>query len=84
MFDSSHTRRRLLYSASAFLIVWIPGSALLGFDYGRRLRFGGDDLQHAGPIVEGILNMAAVMLAPALFAALLVFAVHAWWTERKS
>ena len=84
MFDSPETRRRLLYSLSAFLIVWVPGSAMLGYDYGRRLRFGGDDLQHAGPIIDGMLNMGAMMIAPALFAALLVFAVHAWWTEANN
>lgn len=57
---------------------------MLGLDWGRRLRFGGDDPNHAAPIVEGILNMAAIMLAPAMLAALLVFAAHAWWTERHA
>jgi len=54
----------------------------LGVASGSRLRFGGDDPSHAGPIVEGLLNMGFFMGVPALFAALLVFVFHAWRTEK--
>ncbi len=84
MFESPIIRQRLRWSVLTFLAIWIPGTIALGWDYGSRLRFGGDDLNHAGPIVEGLLNMGFFMGAPALFAALLVFVVHAWRTEKSS
>ena len=83
MFDSAVLKRRMRWTILTFFLVWIPGTIWLGVDHGSRLRFGGDDLQHAGPIVEGLLNMGFFMGAPALFAALLVFVVHAWRTERS-
>ncbi len=82
MLESPLLRRRLKWSALAFFVIWLPGTIALGVDYGSRLRFGGDDPTHAGPIVEGLLNMGFFMGAPALLAALLVFAFHAWRTER--
>ena len=82
MFDSPVMRQRIRWSILTFVAIWIPGTVYLGVDHGSRLRFGGDDLAHAGPIFEGLINMGFFMGAPALFAALVVFVFHAWRTEK--
>jgi hypothetical protein len=71
------------YSGAAFFGVWIPSAIVLGVRWGRSLRFPGDNAQHTGPIVEGVMQFALVMLVPSLFVALAVFVVHAMLTERQ-
>ena len=82
MFDTPATRRRLWYSGSAFVAVWVPASIVLGVRWGRSLRFPGDHATHTGPVIEGVMQFALVMLVPALFVALTVFVAHAVATER--
>jgi hypothetical protein len=82
VFDTPATRRRLWYAGSAFFAVWVPTSIILGVRWGRSLRFPGDNATHTGPIIEGVMQFALVMLVPALFVALAVFVAHAVATER--
>ena len=83
MFDTPATRRRLWYSGTAFFVVWVPSSVVLGLRWGRSLRFPGDNASHTGPVIEGVMQFSLVMLVPALFVALAVFVAHAVVTERK-
>lgn len=83
MFDTPATRRRLWYSGTAFVVVWVPSSIVLGVRWGRSLRFPGDNATHTGPIIEGMIQFGLVMLVPALFVALAVFVAHAVVTERQ-
>lgn len=67
-----------------FFLTWIPLSVWRGLALGRSFRIGHQDAEHTGPLIDAIVQLAFVMLAPALFAALAVFVFWAWREERRS
>ena len=66
-----------------FLLVWLPASIWRGLTFGAAFAIGGDAHGGITPLVEGVIQMAAVLLVPALLAALLAFALWAWRMERR-
>lgn len=77
-------RRGAWIAGAVFLATWIPLTLWRGLAQGRALRIGAQGQGSVGPLVEGVIQLAMVMLAPALFAALLAFALWAWREERRS
>ena len=82
MSDPRRYRQRLIISAAAFFLTWIPSSLMLGLDWGRSLRLSGAEATGVGPLVEGVLNFAFLMAVPSLFVGLVAFVSHAALTER--
>ncbi len=78
------TRRHLRLSAAVFLLLWVPASLWRGLEIGRTFRIGGEGQRSFAPLVEGVIQMAFVMLAPALLVALLALALLNWRTERQA
>lgn len=76
-------RRCARLAGATFVLTWIPLSVWRGLRFGRTFRLGTDGAASVGPLVEGIIQVAAVMLAPAAFAALAVFVLCAWREERR-
>ena len=66
-----------------FLGTWIPLSVWRGIRLGRSFRIGTEGQAATGPLIDGIIQLAAVMLAPAAFAALIAFVLWAWREERR-
>lgn len=77
-------RRGARIAAAVFFLTGIPLSVWRGIEYGRRLQFGPEGRADWRPLGDGIINLAAVMLAPAAFAALIAFVLWAWREERRS
>ena len=77
-------RRGARIAGAVFVLTWVPFSLWRGVAFGRTFRIGRDSEQSWGPLVEGVIQIAAVMIAPALLAALAVFVVWAWREERRS
>ena len=71
-------------AALTFVFTWIPLSLWRGLAMGRSLRIGNDAQQASGPLIDGVIQIAMVMLAPALFAALFVFVLWSWREERNA
>jgi hypothetical protein len=71
-------------AALTFAFTWIPLSLWRGLAMGRSLRIGNDAQQASGPLVDGVIQIAMVMLAPALFAAVFVFVLWSWREERNA
>ncbi len=76
-------RRGARLAAVVFLVTWVPLSLWRGLAFGRTFRIGAGSERSSGPLIEGVIQVAAVMLAPALFAALLAFVLWAWREERR-
>ncbi len=70
-------------AALAFVVTWVPLTLWRGLAMGRSFRIGSDAQQSAAPLVDAVIQMAFVMLAPCLFVALLAFALAAWREERR-
>ena len=70
-------------AALVFCIVWIPASLWRGLRFGAAFAIGGDAHGAITPAIEGVIQMAAVLLVPALLAALLAFVLWAWQMERR-
>jgi len=77
-------RRGAKLATAAFFLTWIPLSVWRGIVYGRQLQFGPEGKADWRPLGDGIINLAAIMLAPAAFVALIVFVLWAWREERRS
>ena len=77
-------RTPLRLAAVTFFGIWIPLSLWRGIAMGRSFRIGSDAQHTAAPLVDAVIQIAFVMLAPALFVALLVFALAAWREERAA
>lgn len=60
-------------AGAVFALTWVPLSLWRGIAFGRTFRIGVGDDRSWGPLAEGVIQIAAVMMAPALFAALLTF-----------
>ncbi len=71
-------------AAAVFVLTWVPASLWRGITVGRTFRIGHGGPQSVTPLVEGVIQMAFVMLAPSLLLALLVFALWSWRAERRS
>ncbi len=65
------------------LLTWIPLTVWRGLAQGRAFRIGAHGQDSVWPLVEGMMQVGAAMLAPALFVGLLVFALLAWREERR-
>lgn len=65
------------------VLVWIPLALLLGLASGRSFRIGAAGQSSVGPLVEGVIQAAAITFVPALFAALSAFVLCAWRQERE-
>lgn len=77
-------RRGARLAAAVFVLTWVPLSLWRGIAFGRTFRIGHAEGRSWGPLIEGVIQVAAVMLAPALLAALAVFVLWAWREERRS
>ena len=77
-------RRGKQLAVWTFFLTWIPLSVWRGLAQGRSFRIGHDGADNKGPLIDAIIQLAAVMLAPALFAAVAVFVLWAWREERRS
>lgn len=67
-----------------FLVTWIPLTLWRGLAMGRSFRIGAAGQDASGPLVDAVIQMGFVMLAPALFAAVFAFALWAWRDERRA
>lgn len=70
-------------AAMVFLVTWIPLTLWRGLAMGRSFRIGAAGQDASGPLVDAVIQMGFVMLAPALFAAVFAFALWAWREERR-
>ncbi len=77
-------RRGARLAGAVFVLTWIPLSVWRGIAFGRTFRIGPQAGDSWGPLVEGVIQIAAIMLAPSLLASLAVFVVWAWREERRS
>jgi hypothetical protein len=77
-------RRGARLAGAVFVLTWVPLSVWRGLRFGRTFRFGPEGSQSSGPLIEGIIQLSAVMLAPAAFAALIAFVLWAWREERRA
>lgn len=77
-------RRGARLAIVVFLLTWVPLSLWRGLVFGRTFRIGRGSDDSWGPLVEGVIQVAAVMIAPALLAALAAFVLWAWRDERRS
>jgi hypothetical protein len=76
-------RNGIRLATVVFAATWIPLTVWRGLALGRTFRIGSGNQSDIGPLVEGMIQVSAVMLAPALFAALFAFALWAWREERR-
>lgn len=76
-------RRGRRLAMFAFFATWIPLSVWRGLAQGRSFRIGHTGADATGPLLDGVVQLAAVMLAPALFVALIVFVLWAWREEHR-
>lgn len=76
-------RRGRRLAMFAFFATWIPLSVWRGLAQGRSFRIGHTGAEATGPLLDGVVQLAAVMLAPALFVALIVFVLWAWREEHR-
>lgn len=70
-------------AATVFLLTWLPISIWRGLRFGAAFRIDGPADGGIAPLIEGVLQIAAVMLVPSLLPSLLVFALWAWRQERR-
>jgi hypothetical protein len=77
-------RRGARLAGIVFLGTWIPLSVWRGIAFGRTFRIGADAQGSVGPLIDGVIQIAAVMLAPAAFAGLIAFVLWAWREERRA
>ena len=77
-------RRGARLAGAVFVLTWAPLSLWRGVAFGRTFRIGHDGERSVGPLVEGVIQIAAVMIAPALLAALAVFVLWAWREEHRA
>ncbi len=77
-------RRGARLAGAVFVLTWVPLSLWRGLAFGRTFRIGRESDDSWGPLVEGVIQVAAVMVAPALLAALAAFVLWAWREERRS
>lgn len=77
-------RRGVRFAAVAFCVTWIPLTLVRGIALGREFRIGRHGQGATGPLVDAVIQVAFVMLAPALFVALAVFVFWAWREERAA
>jgi hypothetical protein len=70
-------------AAIVFVLTWVPLSLWRGLAMGRSFRIGAAGQDAAGPLIDAVIQIGFVMLAPALFAALFAFALWAWREERR-
>ncbi len=71
-------------AGAVFLLTWVPLSLWRGLAFGRTFRIGAESDRSWGPLAEGVIQIAAIMIAPALFVALMAFVLWAWREERRS
>ncbi len=67
-----------------FVVAWLPLTLWRGIAMGRSFRIGAAGQDASGPLIDAVIQMGFVMLAPALFVALLAFALWSWREERRS
>ncbi len=76
-------RRGAQIAAIVFVLTWVPLTLWPGLAMGRSFRIGAAGQNDAGPLVDAVIQIGFVMLAPSLFAALFAFALWAWREERR-
>lgn len=77
-------KRGLWIAGVTFVLVWVPATLWRGVAMGRSFRIGRQGQDSVGPLVDGVIQIGFIMLAPALFAALFAFALWAWREERRT
>ncbi len=77
------TQRGARWALAVFFATWIPLSVWRGIVLGRSLRIGEVGRRDWRPLGDAIINLAAVMLAPAALVALAFFVLWMWREERR-
>jgi hypothetical protein len=76
-------KRAAWLAGAAVLLTWLPLTIWRGLAQGRAFRIGAHGQDSIAPLIEGMIQVGFAMIAPALFAGLLVFALLAWREERR-
>lgn len=76
-------RGGVLLAAVVFVLVWVPLTLWRGLAMGRSFRIGAAGQDASGPLIDAVIQIGFVMLAPALFVALFAFALWSWREERR-
>lgn len=71
-------------AALVFALTWVPLTLWRGLAMGRSFRIGSAGQDSAAPLVDAVIQIGFVMLAPSLFVALFAFALWAWREERRA
>lgn len=77
-------RSGLRLASVVFVVTWLPLTLWRGLAMGRSFRIGRAGQDASGPLVDAVIQVGFVMLAPSLFAALFAFALWAWREERRA
>jgi hypothetical protein len=77
-------RRGLWLAVATFVLVWVPATLWRGIAMGRSFRIGRHGQDSVAPLVDAVIQIGFIMLAPALLAALFAFALWAWREERRA
>jgi len=77
-------RSGIRLALAVFLITWLPLTIWRGLEMGRSFRIGASGQDSAAPLVDAVIQIGFVMLAPSLFVALFAFALWAWREERRA
>ncbi len=77
-------RHGVRLAAVVFVCTWVPLTLWRGVAMGRSFRIGHRDADAWGPIADALINIGAIMLAPALLAALVSFVLWNWREERRA
>ncbi len=76
-------RRGAQLAGAVFVCTWVPLTLWRGLAQGRSFRIGAEGQGAVSPLIEGVIQLAFVMLVPAMLLALLAFALWAWREERR-
>jgi hypothetical protein len=77
-------RNGIRLAIAVFVLTWVPLTLWRGLAMGRSFRIGAAGQESAAPLVDAVIQIGFVMLAPSLFVALFAFALWAWRQERRA
>ena len=77
-------RNGVRLAAAVFVLTWVPLTLWRGLAMGRSFRIGAAGQDATSPLIDAVIQIAFVMLAPSLFVALFAFALWAWREERRA
>lgn len=77
-------RSGIRLAAAVFVMTWLPLTLWRGLAMGRSFRIGSSGQDSTAPLVDAVIQVGFVMLAPSLFVAVFAFALWAWREERRA